>query len=198
MEAWRQELYSSELYHHGILGQKWGVRRYQNDDGSLTAAGKSHYGLKEKINAYRENRSRKKAERAKQDQAAEDKRTFEEETKNLESYKRYKKYDEKSKKYGDEYNEFYEDNGGRHNDTLYSKYYSNREKADKAYEQYEREAQSYVEKAMKEKYGDYDYEAAIRSSDRRYLAKGVAIVAGLGALTLAADAATNAIIKKLS
>ena len=33
-----------ELYHHGILGQKWGVRRYQNDDGSWTAAGKERYG----------------------------------------------------------------------------------------------------------------------------------------------------------
>lgn len=29
-----------ELYHHGILGQKWGVRRYQNDDGTWTTAGK--------------------------------------------------------------------------------------------------------------------------------------------------------------
>ena len=29
-----------ELYHHGILGQKWGVRRYQNKDGSLTSSGK--------------------------------------------------------------------------------------------------------------------------------------------------------------
>lgn len=28
------------LYHHGIKGQKWGVRRYQNQDGSLTEAGK--------------------------------------------------------------------------------------------------------------------------------------------------------------
>ena len=30
-----------ELYHHGIKGQKWGIRRYQNKDGSLTDAGKN-------------------------------------------------------------------------------------------------------------------------------------------------------------
>ena len=31
----------NELFHHGVKGQKWGVRRYQNKDGSLTAAGKN-------------------------------------------------------------------------------------------------------------------------------------------------------------
>lgn len=35
METWRHE-----LYHHGIMGMKWGVRRYQNKDGTLTAEGK--------------------------------------------------------------------------------------------------------------------------------------------------------------
>lgn len=33
-----------ELWHWGIKGMKWGVRRYQNKDGTLTAAGKKHYG----------------------------------------------------------------------------------------------------------------------------------------------------------
>lgn len=37
----------SELYHHGILGQKWGVRRFQNQDGSYTAAGKERYGIED-------------------------------------------------------------------------------------------------------------------------------------------------------
>ena len=39
--------YTSELYHHGIKGQKWGVRRFENPDGTLTAAGKARYGTVE-------------------------------------------------------------------------------------------------------------------------------------------------------
>ena len=46
------------LQHHGILGMKWGVRRYQNKDGSLTAAGKKRVA---KLDAEREALTGKKS-----------------------------------------------------------------------------------------------------------------------------------------
>ena len=42
--------YSCEQFHHGIKGQKWGIRRYQNEDGSLTSDGIARYNkLNKKI-----------------------------------------------------------------------------------------------------------------------------------------------------
>ena len=56
---------SNELYHHGIKNQKWGVRRFQNPDGTLTEAGKRRYGTKKNFEAGRTLKQAKEYERKK-------------------------------------------------------------------------------------------------------------------------------------
>ena len=49
---------NNELSHHGIKGMKWGIRRYQNKDGSLTSQGKKRYDrdVRENLGKKKDNR----------------------------------------------------------------------------------------------------------------------------------------------
>lgn len=69
-----------ELYHWGVLHQKWGVRRYQNPDGSLTDEGRIHYGYSakrrnstvEKLSGQSAKESKKASNKAKAEEYNED------------------------------------------------------------------------------------------------------------------------------
>lgn len=72
---------NGELYHWGIKGQKWGVRRFQNKDGTLTPAGKKRL---QKMDSKYEKRNPDKAELAKKKRAD----VIREKESNIESAKR--------------------------------------------------------------------------------------------------------------
>lgn len=61
--------YSRDLYHHGIKGQRWGVRRFQNKDGSLTPRGRKRYSDDADNKTEKESESKKKGLTDKQKKA---------------------------------------------------------------------------------------------------------------------------------
>lgn len=96
-----------ELYHHGVKGMKWGVRRYQNKDGSLTPAGKKRvekYTVKEaKKLAKRVSRLEKYAEPRVNKLGAKYDRTLDKYGQSSKSYKKAAKFIESATKLGYEY-----------------------------------------------------------------------------------------------
>ena len=58
-----------ELNHSGVKGMKWGVRRYQNKDGSLTSAGRKRYGASKEEAMKARAKAAKKAEKVKAKEA---------------------------------------------------------------------------------------------------------------------------------
>ena len=113
--------YSYVIYHSGIKGMKWGIRRYQNEDGSLTDEGRARYrrefgrrveklksfqSKKEKFRAkasaklkYKIARAEKRATRFRRKMAKYDLKAARAENRAARRLKRYEKYQLKEAKY---------------------------------------------------------------------------------------------------
>lgn len=78
--------YTSYLAHHGIKGQKWGIRRFQNPDGSLTAEGRKRRGVGGPRQSLRERFTSKKNDKTDEEKREELKQYLRDHPKKLPKY----------------------------------------------------------------------------------------------------------------
>ena len=161
----------SALQHHGILGMKWGVRRFQNKDGSLTKAGKSRYGRGKDL--YRE-----KAEI----QAKEEKRL-------QKSSKAYQKAEREAARLVEKYGLDADDGGGGY--SIYSeeqlrragdRYWQQAEDMAALQDQFSEKARKYADEQIIAKYGDTAMSDIKHYETVTNTAAAAAFIAGLGAV----------------
>lgn len=137
-----------ELYHHGIIGMKWGIRRFQNEDGSLTDAGLKRYGTE---GTHLNSEQKKQYKEAKKDLAAHYLNAIDQKewaAASKEKLDRYqKRYDKTLKRHGEEHKKTQE----RARDLALAKAINDRDNilSKEAQKRYKTLAQTYVDK-----YGD--------------------------------------------
>lgn len=151
--------------HYGVTGQKWGVRRYQNPDGSLTPEGRQHYGLGDLDYNARYSGDKKTAKKA-----------YKAERKALRN-KVFDAYDIDEKEWDNDYANLDKDeNIGDHHE------YRNAEKelfetSDKMYSSYEAGLKE-VDRYLAGKYGQETINSIKRGDKAKTIAIGVGAVAG--------------------
>ena len=152
-----------ELYHFGVKGMKWGVRRYQNKDGSLSTAGKRKYG----VNSVEEWKTTKKS-------MSKDKRKLTREAR--------RKYNVSAYKFAAQQ----EVHRNVHNRQLHQELFGttkfHKESTTFRDEYYDRvdKAKSYIEDKMKKKYGK-SYSTWENNNDtKRMIAAGVSFIGSMG------------------
>ena len=178
--------YNNELYHHGIKGMRWGIRRYQNPDGTLTEEGRRRYG----VNSVVEWKDKKRAMDRRQSE--------------LRS-KANKKYNidnlERNKRMEDSYNEnvvrrnaeFWYGEGSSRESSENANYYAQRayERSKSTYhnDQYKEareKADKFVESKMKKEFGQ-SYDTWTNESETvAAIAVGATFAATLGVMAAAA------------
>lgn len=151
--------------HYGVTGQKWGVRRYQNPDGSLTPEGRQHYGLGNLDYNARYSGDKKSAKKA-----------YKAERKALRN-KVFDAYDIDEKEWDNDYANLDKDEniGGHHE-------YRNAEKelfetSDKMYSSYKAGLKE-VDRYLAGKYGQETINSIKRGDKAETIAIGVGAVAG--------------------
>lgn len=168
--------YESYLAHHGIKGMRWGVRRYQNADGSLTGAGQKRYGLidkaKKAINESMETR-RYRAERNKI-RSDHYRKNYEAEVNKVKAREDIARAIQRNTKEGGVVHKISKDAGDSYL----------RERLDKEYN-FDLKSKAYADKKIINKYGQETMDRINRQESREAMAACAAILSVAGAYGVA-------------
>lgn len=157
--------YNNELYHFGVKGMKWGVRKYADKNGKLNAAGRKKYGVK----SVDEWKDRKKEMRSRKGSL---------ETKANKKYKldEYQKYANQESSSNSQHKKMYEEVFGKESASTYkgSTYHKDN------YNKQAEKARNYVDKHMKEEFGQSYTTWENNKATAQLVAMGTTFLVGTG------------------